>query len=77
MEWIRTHVDRLLIGGAAGCILLALAVLGYAALANSPGAAFIVTIFTGTAFFATWAVWFMMRRTARSRRNASQLDHAG
>lgn len=76
MEWIRTHGDRLLIACAVGCITLALAVLGFAALASTPGIALIVTLFTGALFFAAWTVWFTTRRVARSRRNASQLDDA-
>lgn len=75
MGWIRTNGDRLLIGSAAGCIVLALAVLAYAAFASTPGAGFIVTVFTGFAFFAAWAVWFTTRRITRSRHHARRLDH--
>jgi hypothetical protein len=75
MEWIRMHGDRLLLGAAGGCIALALAVLGYAALAITPGAAIIVTLFTGATIFAAWAVWFTTRRITRSRRDATHVDH--
>lgn len=74
MEWIRTHGDRLLLASAGGCIALALALLGFAALANAPGAAIIVTLLTGATFFAAWAVWFTIRRITRSRRDATRLD---
>ena len=75
MEWIRMHGDRLLLGGAGVCIALALAVLGFAALANAPGAAIIVTLFTGATLFTAWAVWLTMRRITRSRRDATHFDH--
>jgi len=55
---------------------LALAVLGYAAFANAPGVAFIATLFTGSLFFAAWAMWYLMRRAARSRRSASRRERA-
>lgn len=75
MGWIRTHGDRLLIGSAAGCITLALAVLAYAAFASTPGAAFIVTVFTGFLFFTSWVAWYTTRRITRSRRHVRRLDH--
>lgn len=77
MEWIRTHIDRLLIGGAIGCIALALAVLGYAALAAAPGLTFVVTIISAGLLSATWLVWrTITRRVTRSRRHAPESDRA-
>jgi hypothetical protein len=77
MEWIRTHIDRLLIGGAVGCIALALAVLGYAGLAAAPRIAFVVTIIAAGLLFATWLVWrIITRRATRSHRDAPEPDRA-
>jgi hypothetical protein len=50
-------------------------VLAYAGFANTPGAAFIVTVLTGAVFFTTWVVWRTTRRLTRSRRHARRLDH--
>jgi Flp pilus assembly protein TadB len=75
MEWIRTHGDRLLIGGAVGCIALALAVLGFAALAAAPGMTFIVTIIAAGLLLTTWLVWrIITRRVTRSHPDAPDSD---